>query len=101
MKVNPPRVVELTEKLMAVPVDAPKVAVPVWVMLPGDVAGFQFALALKSKLPSAGLVTAGAASQVASCAKPGDIMAGDIKAKAPIRPAAITATTGRKAMRLA
>jgi hypothetical protein len=28
-------------------------------------------------------------------------MAGDIKAKAPIRPAAITATTGRKAMRLA
>jgi hypothetical protein len=43
------------------------------------------ALALKSKLPSAGLVTVGAASQVASCAKT------DCDSKIPIRIAAIAA----------
>ena len=59
------------EKLMPVPLEAPKVAVPVLLALPGTVAGFQLALASKSKWPSAGLVTVGAASQVALWAKAG------------------------------
>jgi hypothetical protein len=54
------------EKLMLVPEDVPKVAVPV-----GTFVGFQLALVLKSKLPSE-LVTVGAASQVASWAEAGD-----------------------------
>jgi len=53
------------EKLMLVPEDVPKVAVPV-----GTFVGFQLALVLKSKLPS-GLVTFGAVDQVASWAKAG------------------------------
>jgi len=43
-------------------------------------------LALKSNLPSAGLVAVGMPTQVASCAK-----TGDVPAKAPIRLAAIAA----------
>ena len=69
MKVNPLSVVELAEKLMLGPLVVPKVAVPVWVTLPGAVAGVQLLLALKSKLPSAGFVTVGVASQVAFCAE--------------------------------
>jgi hypothetical protein len=61
----------MLEKLMPVPLEAPKVAVPVLLALPGTVAGFQLALASKSKWPSAGLVTVGAASQVALWAKAG------------------------------
>lgn len=49
------------EKLMLVPVDTPKVAVPKPLALPGTVAGFQFAAVLKSPEP-------GLASQVALCA---------------------------------
>jgi hypothetical protein len=86
LKVNPLRVVELAEKLILALLVAPKVAVPVWVLLPGTTFGIQFALALKSKLPSAGLVTVGMPTQVASCAK-----TGDVHAKAPIRLAAIAA----------
>ena len=71
MKVNPSRTLLPPEKLMLVPEDVPKVAVPVSVTLPGTVAGFQFALALKSKLPATAPATVGVASQVASCAKAG------------------------------
>jgi len=56
------------------------------VLLPGTTFGIQFALALKSNLPSAGLVAVGMPTQVASCAK-----TGDVPAKAPIRLAAIAA----------
>lgn len=50
--------------MMLGPLVAPKVAVPVKVMLPGAVAGVQFALALKSKTPGL-TVTVGLASHVA------------------------------------
>ena len=56
---------------MLVPVETPNVAVPVWVALPGAVAGFQFALALKSNVPASGPPTVGFANQVASCAAAG------------------------------
>ena len=61
----------LEEKLMPVPVETPNVAVPVLVTLPGAVAGFQFALALKSNVPASGPPTVGVANQLASCAKAG------------------------------
>lgn len=88
MKVNPSRMLSVAEKLMLVPVDAPKVAVPVCVTLPGAVAGFQFAFALKSSVPPTGPATVGVVSQVALCAK-----TGDPRAKAPIKPAIAAATS--------
>ena len=99
VKVNPPSLVEAAEKLMLAPlvVVAPNVAVPVWVALPGAVAEVQLALALKSKLPSAGLVTVGAACQVASCANAGR-GAKTPNAKTPTRIVAIAAV--RHATRL-
>lgn len=72
------------EKLILVPLEAPKIAVPVAVTLPGAVVGFQFALALKSKVPPTGPATVGLTSQVAFCAE-----AGDIDKRAQIRPATI------------
>lgn len=61
----------MNEKLMLVPLDAPKVAVPVCVRLPGTVVGFQLLLSSKSKLPATGPAMVGAASQVAPWAKVG------------------------------
>jgi hypothetical protein len=56
---------------MLEPVETPNVAVPILVTLPGAVAGFQFALALKSNVPVDGPPTVGVADQLASCAPAG------------------------------
>lgn len=76
----------MLEKLMLVPEDIPKVAVPVGTA----VFGFQFALLSKSKLPVTGPAMVGVVSQVASCATPGDA-----PAKAPITQATIAAADTR------
>lgn len=69
VKVNPSTEVLEDEKLMLVPVEAPKVAVPVMVALPGTTPVSQFAPALKLKLPSVVFVAVGLMSQVALCAQ--------------------------------
>ena len=62
---------ETAKSPLATTLEMVRGAVPVLVTLPGAVAGFQFALALKSNVPASGPATVGVANQLASCAKAG------------------------------